>query len=308
MIELERDAPDLEDLAAYLDGRLSGERKSRVEERLARDEDYYEVFLESVRSLQDCGRGEAAGEGGVVVRPAAWWQSWRAIAPLAMAATLVAAVGLARLMRGPSMNEWVTRLDAKAVTNSGDLWDDPDWKRSRGGSDPGSDPDLRRRQEVAFRIGTRTVDLRVALAAEDRSAARRAAADLEKLTGAGDFFPLSGPFAELRELIDGEELGALSARASELESHLADGFEDRPEEDRYRLGAWNEAGRLAALAHDAEVLAAIFRDRRIAQEIERIAPHLDEIEAVVEADPGKQDFKAAATAFSQIARALAGRG
>ena len=45
MIEPVRDSPDLEDLAAYLDGRLSNELKARVEERLARDEDYYEIFL-----------------------------------------------------------------------------------------------------------------------------------------------------------------------------------------------------------------------------------------------------------------------
>ena len=45
----ESQAADLEELAAFIDGRLSGERKARVEERLLRDEDYYEIYLETVQ-------------------------------------------------------------------------------------------------------------------------------------------------------------------------------------------------------------------------------------------------------------------
>ena len=44
---------DLEELAAYIDGRLSKDRRARVEERLLSDEDFYEVFLETVRFQQE---------------------------------------------------------------------------------------------------------------------------------------------------------------------------------------------------------------------------------------------------------------
>ena len=73
-------APDLEDLAAFVDGRLSGERKARVEKRLLRDEGYYEVFLETVRFQQEQGQ---EGDRVAAVVPIARWRSWRVAAPLA---------------------------------------------------------------------------------------------------------------------------------------------------------------------------------------------------------------------------------
>ncbi len=313
MIELERDAPDLEDLAAYLDGRLSAERRAQVEERLLHDEDYYDVFTENVQFLQQHGQQEqAAAGGGEVVAPAAWWRSSKVIAalavPAAIAATLVVAVSLPRLMLGPTIDDWVARLDAKAVTSSKDLWHDPDWQRPRGGS--GStpvQPDLRRQQELAFRIGTRTVDLQVALAAGDRTVARGAATQLKQWTGDSFYLlPYRQAWAELMERIDVEDPSALRAEVAELERHLAEqGFEGGPA-DRYKLGKWNEAGRLAALAKDAKVLAGIWRRQQIARGIPEIANHLGALEAVLEQP--ELDFAAAEATFSEIADALAGRG
>ncbi len=300
MTEPERDAPDLEDLAAYLDGRLSGERRTRVEERLLRDEDYHEVFLESVQSLHEHGQAEEVG--GEVVEPAVWWRSRRVatIAPLAAAATLVAVIGGPRLMLGPTTSTWVAQLNEQAVVDSGEQWDDPGWRRSRGGPDP----DRLEREQRAFRIGTHSVDLQVALAAEARIAAMRAATQLETLISE-DLLLLSGAYANLRGKIDGGDLDALKVRAAELEEYLEEGFEDTAG-DRYLLGRWNEAGRLAALAGDAEVLTGIWRRWRVARGIDQIAPQLEQLEAVVEQpDP---DFEAAEEAFSGIARALAGRG
>ncbi len=306
MIELEREAPDLEDLAAYLDGRLAGERKAQVEERLLHDEDYYDVFRENVEYLQEHGPQEVGG--GEVVAPAAWWRSWKVIAPLAVAATLVIAFGLWRLILGPSTDQWIAQLDAKAVVSSGTGWDTPGWRVFRGGS--ASSPiqlDLRRQQELAFRIGVRTVDLRIALAAGDRDAAAGAAQQLKDLTVEDLVLSaISTEYASLKDRIDAGELDSLRKQAAELEQYLAKkGFEGPPA-DRYRLGAWNEAGRLAALAQDGQMLAGIWRRRQVARGIGQIARHIEVLEAALEQP--ELDFEAAETAFSQIARELAGRG
>ncbi len=304
MIELEQVAPDLEDLAAYLDGRLSAERRTRVEERLLRDEDYYDVFLESSRFLEQEQRRQ--DEGGEVVAPAVWWRSWKVIAPLAVAATLVMAVGLPRLIVGPSTGYWVVRLDAKAAIATKD-WGTPGWQTSRGGSDPTPiRTDLRRQQELAFRIGSHTVDLKVALRAEDRDAARGPAAQLERRIRDHDLLVVfSRDYEALRDSLDHEEIDALRTRADELETALVVFLKDTPEAERYALGAWNEAGRLAAHTQNAEVLAGIWRRRRMAEGIADIQPQLKKLKQAL--DQPTPDFETAKTVFGEIARALAGR-
>ncbi len=312
MIEPERDAPDLEDLAAYLDGRLSGALKARVEERLARDEDYYEVFLENVRYQQEMEEIRQREEGGgTVVAPAVWWRSRRAVAvaaPLAAAATLVAVIGLSKLMGDPSTGEWVAGLNAPTIVGL-DNWSDPGWHKMRGVGHPEPlDPDQQRRQEVAFRIGTHAVDLRVTLTAGDRGAASGQAAQLYRWIGANDLLlPLTEVCANLQQAIETENLDALRTQTDTLEDLLAENLEDTPEAGRYAVGKWNEAGRLAALTGNEDVLARIFRRRGVAQGIEEIERHLGDLEAAALAQPSP-DFEAAGTAFREIARKLAGRG
>ncbi len=306
MIEPERDAPDLEDLAAYLDGRLSDELKARVEDRLARDEEYYEVFVENVRFQQEeQSRQQREGGGGEVVAPAVWWRSRRVAAaaagPAAAAGALVAAIGLPQLMHGPSTEAWVAQLDARAVIGSGDDWDVQEWSTLRG--DPGvEDPDLERRRQLAFRIGTHTVDLTVALAAGNRDAAGRHAARLEKRT---EHLSLARYYAELQGRIEAEPIDALRAQAADLEAALKEALAGTVAR-RYALGRWNEAGRLAALAGDAEVLRGLYPWRRLARGIEEIEPDLERLEKALE--PQSPDFAAAKDAFSEIADKLAGRG
>lgn len=313
MIEPGHDTPDLEDLAAYFDGRLSAERRAQVEERLVRDEDYYDVFLENVHALQEKADERDGGE----VELAAGRRPWRVAAevatvagPLAVAAALVAAIGLSLLRgRGPSTGEWVARLDATAVVGWGKLWDDPSWERSRSG---GPEVSLLTPEQLAFRIGTRTVDLRVALAGDDLLAVKRASTQLATLTNARiDLLLFSSGYEDLTQRIDSDPLVDLTTKTADLEAYLAEALEDSPEAGNYHLGQWNEAGRLAALSSDAEVLAGVFRrkDRSLPLSAnDKIAPHLAKIEAVVEkTEPGAEDFKAAAVAFSEIARAMAGR-
>ncbi len=304
IIELDRETPDLEDLAAYLDGRLSKERRALVEERLANDEDYYEIFLENVRFLEE-EQSRQRRSGGEVVAPAVWWRSRRVAGPAAAAAVLVAAIGLPRLLPGPPIGDLVTRLNAQAIVDSDDDWYSPGWDNLRGGSGP--EPvtlDPKQRQEIAFRIGSHTVHLAVALKAGNGEDAAHLAAKLVDFLIRGDdpLFFLSAEAADLRAQIVAGDLPGATARAARLETRLEEMLKEE-EGRRYALGRWNEAGRLAALTGNAEVLADV-RGRRVARGIEEIEPFLEDLEAAL--DPTPPDFVAAQKAFSEIARALAG--
>lgn len=304
MIELEHDAPDLEDLAAYIDGRLVGERKAQVEERLLHDEDYYDVFRENVEFLQEHGLQEV--DDAEVVRPTAWRQSWKVTTPLAIAATLVAAVGLWQLNREPTAGDWVARLDAKEIVSQ-EGWDQPGLITLRGNN---IDQGRYGSEEIAFRIGLRTVELRTALAAEHRSAASNLAYLLGELANKADLFVESAAYRNLYDQIADAEFATLIERAADIEVLLAESFEANPLEARgFALGVWAEAGRLAALAGDARVLSDVLQRRHEAKTVDRLTPQLEELEAIVARDNfDETDFEAARMAFSKIARALAGRG
>lgn len=307
MIERESDAPDLEDLAAYVDGRLSGERKAQVEERLARDEDYYDVFMENVHFLQEQSQQEQAEEGGgEVVAPAAWWRSWRVVAPLVVAATLVAAIGLGRLSRGPATAEWVARLDAVEIVGL-KYWDHPGWTTTRGA--PVS-PDVRQREleQTAFRLGARTIDLQVALSARSREEAEIQARRLAILADNDDHLLGMGLiYRELeKSLEDGQDFQALEQRAVDAEAFLKESLGE-PAARRFDLGTWMEAGRLAARAGNYEVLAGIVRRGHLARPIDEIQTQLDALERLLDQpELDATDFETAASTFGEIAKALGG--
>ena len=63
-------APDLEELAAYVDGGLDVAERRAVEERLIRDEGYYEVYLETLRFLD---REPESLSPRTPSLPRAWW-------------------------------------------------------------------------------------------------------------------------------------------------------------------------------------------------------------------------------------------
>ncbi len=305
MIDIENDVPDLEDLAAYLDGRLSNERRAQVEERLARDEDYYDVFMETVRFQEEQGQAE---DGGKVITPA-WWQNWKSIAPMAVAATLVLTIGLQSL--SPSSPVALAgRLNPEAVVNSGVDWDLLGWWTRRGLENTAPSPDLLEEQQHAFRIGTRIADLQIALAAEDRETARDVAAELIELTRKVlvlSFF--SDYYVDLRRAVtDGAEIDTLRKEAKNLEKQVVDML-DGPLAERFDLGAWNEVGRLAALSNDAKVLRKIWKRRNLAQDDiqEKIEPHYLALQQALESEENI-DFRAAEVAFQKIARDFAGLG
>ncbi len=288
-------APDLEDLAAFVDGRLSGERKARVEERLLRDEGYYEVFLETVRYRQDQGQEE---DRVAAVVPIARWRRWGLAAPLAAAAVLVIAIGLLR--PGPDL---AALLDPPAIVAAGEGWSDPDWRRLRSGGGPSPYDG----EQLAFRLGARAVDLRVALGGGDREEADRLAAQAERWATDAGLYLLARSYEDLRHRIaggaDDAELQELAAAAETL---LAESFERRsPEGRRVALGRWAEAGRLAALSADAHALRRIVRQRP--ESAAAIEPAIERLESLLERpDPGAAELAAAGAELRRILADLAG--
>jgi tetratricopeptide (TPR) repeat protein len=105
------DHPDLESIAAYLDGRLTERARAGVTEHLASCEDCYAVFTESALTRVDV----QAQRESIVDRVSAWFTGPRlvwssAAATLAVAATLLLAVGTTRMRPTP-----VTESELRAL-------------------------------------------------------------------------------------------------------------------------------------------------------------------------------------------------
>ncbi|MCP4549716.1 MAG: hypothetical protein GY835_24940, partial [bacterium] len=146
------------------------------------------------------------------------------------------------------------------------------------------------------------------LTARDREEATRLAAMLEQLAEAADLFLVASAYRDLKGQLASVEPGALVARAAKIEGWLSESFEEEPlETRRLVLGAWSEAGRLAALSRDARALARVFRDNPGIGSIDEIATEIATLETLLERpEPGEEDFDKAAAAFQGIVIALAG--
>ncbi len=297
----ESHTPDLEDLAAFVDGRLSGERKARVEERLLRDEDYYEVFLATVHfqeqsreQSQEEQQGRETERSSTAPVAIARWRSWRVAAPLAAAAVLAIAVGVLR-----PAGDLAAVLDAPALVARGETWTDTGWSVTRSGGPGASGLSS---QEIAFRLGARTVDLRVALAGDDPQAAIHFAAQAEGWCGDAGLFHLAPHYRHLREQIEsGGETEALLDLARQAEEQLAESFEG-PAARRFALGRWAEAGRLAALSGDAGALDRVLRRDPGSRSVAAIESQVERLKGA------DLELAVAEEAFRGILHALAGRG
>ncbi|HST59647.1 MAG TPA: hypothetical protein VLK84_13175 [Longimicrobium sp.] len=145
--------------------------------------------------------------------------------------------------------------------------DQPGWSGNRGGGGTAIEPsaipavDLRAEQIDAVRLGAQIVDLELAVHARDtantRLLAARIADGLRNRNTAGTVAASSFDAIAERAGADPSELLPLVREASEAESLAVD-------PDRYALGAWVEAARLAAARRDA----AFFREGRTRRTLE----------------------------------------
>jgi tetratricopeptide (TPR) repeat protein len=117
MKRVEGGCPDLETIAAYLDGRLSERERARVTEHLASCEDCYALFSESAQTPRLEALSPASGQGwrARLQTPRVIWPS--AAAVLAAAAAVVLFVGTGGFERWRSPEPMLQALAAAVGTD-----------------------------------------------------------------------------------------------------------------------------------------------------------------------------------------------
>jgi len=255
--------PDPEQLAALADGGLNGAERQQVVEHLAECGECYEVFVETVRFLEEePDVAETGGETDGKVLSGPWFGSLRALA--VAAALVVAAVGIWSVVGGsgglpggssselPRVSSLVTRLDLGEEQSTPDelfaAWGWP-VMRGEGSRSSGSVDLVPVPEDVAFRLGAISADLEVALQTGRTGASARLSHELERLLGdeVGFSEHLVASYQALRRQIEG------GATAEDLARPLADTsalVEERVGVETFRFGAWAEVGRLAAATGD----------------------------------------------------------
>lgn len=238
--------PDLEELAAFVDGRLAGGARASVVEHLASCEDCYEVYAETLRVVEDLEAEPAAVEdeaadddlAPVVLHPRSFPWAWPAAAAALAAAAAVVLVVLLPVATSRTSGELVAVAGIGGQTRLDKGWQEHGWSTTRSGNpyeylDPA---------ERSFRVGVRVVDLRSALELDDRDTARSiVAGEIIPLLEAEEFgFPML--YEDLAKQLESGALTELIEPSAKAEEGLG------PENEIYfELGKWVESARLAAL-------------------------------------------------------------
>ncbi len=274
---------DPEVLAAFIDRRLPADERRAVEEHLVACPDCYEVFAETVRFLEE-------EDGGDRVRRGPWTRRAVLRVALPIAASVVVALGLWAVLRPggivgarpPGPSTAVARLDERVLPSEriGDLVQDHGWQVTRGGGEAagpdGFDPKMfSLAHHEVFQAGVILTDLELAFRRTElppevtNGLARRLC---RAMHDEGVVHPMCKELSEriARRLRAGDSPAEVrkvaEANLETLERALA-AIDEVP----FRLGAWAEAGRLAAQGESVEPLqgGAI---RAGAQWLEGLAP------------------------------------
>ncbi|GBD31638.1 hypothetical protein HRbin33_00597 [bacterium HR33] len=268
---MSQDRLDLEELAAFVDGRLEGEARARVIRLLASSEEAYEVFAETLRF-----QAEERARGARVVRFPRWRRA--VLVPLAAAAALALLLVQDRWLGTPqpealSGARLVRQLDLSpaAVATLGAEWDRHPWSVTRGGAARLDE------SELAFRLGMRSADLAAALRMTDYTGAERLAAEIvELLEGVELSQPVTSRYVDLRaKLEQGESLQSLLEAAERSEQSLSR-LLDSPQFD---LGRWCAAASLAVRLRNQD----LFRSpgsRAFLEGVDRLGLEASDLEAL----------------------------
>ena len=280
--------PALDQVAAFVDGRLTGEARRRMVEHVASCDDCQELVTETTLLLRDAAGEEATSAGGAddddEERAEAPAGPGRLLVPppgrfrraLPLLAALAAAAGIALFVWTPA-GDWILGhrgreaavADLTASLPTGDAalqrslatgFDRHDWSTVRGTSAP-----LTPRQESTFRLGVRVAELDVALRTGDAETARLLTYRIETLLDESlDLPSLSGYFAGPGSIRDGLAGGAASSTLLALDAEADELLIPGPGRDDpgpvdgtiYALGKWAAAGQLAAAAGDLDWFSA----------------------------------------------------
>lgn len=247
--------PSSEELAAFLDGKLSPEERAWGIEHLAGCESCYALFSEVVRFREESAaqaeaQGEAARPSAPFERRAGWrrWRPaalpWRPVVAAALAAALLAAIGI------PVYRYFtvVPELDSAGLLASlhgregrlKDIWSPSPMRGPDDRKDHGVSID-----NESFQLGVRLVDLRLALEADAREQALEVLSRIDVILENGSLPEpeLGKLYRQIAERIgSGTSPRALLGEAAALERTASEGVLD----SYLRFGKWVEAGRLAA--------------------------------------------------------------
>ncbi len=303
----EADCLDLEDLAAFADGRLTGFERERAVKHLADCERCYEVFAEVVQFQEDeDGQDEEdeenrPGAGAerdqrlaeVVVHPRS--RSW--LWPSAGAA--VAAAALVVLVAAPLLRDGRRPPPAAG-------WDEHGWLTLRGGPILPLSPEAR-----AFRLGVRSIDLMVALEAGRADPAKAHSAWLVGVAGdlehSNDARVL---LQDLRARLRVGEAPASLVRQAEKAVGLLEDVASPPQ--YYELGKWVEEGRAAALVGDHRFFTSRLKGFEPSPESPGGLPReliveLNKVRSLIAAKPTGEELKSLERALARIVDLAGGR-
>ena len=247
---------DLEELAAFIDGRLTGERRQRVIERLADDEDAYELYDQVIRVREELAKEEAEdapAEGrvrafptrlrpvvrwlplaaGLAVAVLAGWWLLRPGPPAPMSADLLAAFDTATL---------TPEVAGAAPESLGSIFRGPDAEE----------------RAALFKLGVRAFDLALAAEAGDGASTAEMLQKMQQLLYSEDLLAIGLP--ELYErfadrLASGTVPRDLRGEIAEAEATLQADLDD-PDRPHFAFGRWVEAVRTGAAEEDRTFLAS----------------------------------------------------
>ncbi len=249
--------PKLEDLAAFVDGRLIEDEAEAIAEHIEACERCREIVTETFRFQDDERNAKLASVVRLSDRVRArmgWWSGLGVAAAAAMALLVV----------GPRLLDERGPFDAGTIARSlgggdgpsaaADRYSGEGWTRTRGTSAfLGSEP-------RAFRLGVRAFDLEVALAAGDRQRAESLLAEIEDLADDLDLSEDSDRRAAIVEaaevlrqrITDPSAAAPTDLTAAGLGTPLRDASVTRS----FDLGQWAEAGRLAVARGDIDHISS----------------------------------------------------
>lgn len=234
---------DLELLAALLDGRLHGAERERALRLLAESDAAREVFADALKVTND-----PSVHTVLPLVPAPRQRRlrpWRVAVPVAAAAVLT--IALLPTMRSQSDAPLLlatSELAApvtdhpEAAARLGTGWEQRTWSVLRGGPSPQADSAL------SFRLGVRSVDLRVALELSDLALADRLMGEMLGWLESVDFAETaSSEYRAFRSrLRDGAGETELLGEATRLEAKLGELLHPF----WFGFGQWCGAGELAS--------------------------------------------------------------
>ena len=242
-------AIDLDLIAAFIDGRLGPADRDRAMALLATSEAAFDVFVDATRARAE------AGDGVIPIgRSRRWLPGGRrttlfVLAPAAAAAVLLFVV-LPRTGARSSRDTSVSATSLVGALGGTDLRaaastvgaGERGWSVTRGASSSLAD------SASAFRLGVQALDLRVAVMADDRSAADRLAGEmLDRIAGIELSQFVAARYTNLRRGIAGTQREQLLAQVSQAEEALGKLLAGRPADAFwFNFGKWSAAAELAA--------------------------------------------------------------